>query len=418
MPRGDRAVAPFLIRMRTLAIGVIALALGAVTAAPGWAADGDRLRYYLQLRGQDSNPWTGVHDHWGLSLGANLGRHWGLELSADTFERRIKSGGRTLGESGILALVPQVRLRYPLLDDRLVPYLVGGVGVAFTTFNDRKPLTPPVSIEDTEHRLPVATIGAGIEYYFADNLAVGVELKYLVADDTAMRVDGARHSQQIESLFTTVGLRLLIPEHRPQPPVAPGEPAPRRLYFGVRIGAAIATDTDAFSNTEIGPEPPAYFGVGNQFFGAALGMDFGRHWGVELGIDGYEIDLAAPGLGSLAEIAVLHAIPQIRLRYPLMGGRLVPYVIGGVGLGYAERNDRKGAGIGLDIETSGFGIAAAGGGGIEYFVASNIALGVEARYLTNRGHTIRIEDGAEASGHYDAVTVGLTLRVVLAQFGR
>jgi hypothetical protein len=55
---------------------------------------------------------------------------------------------------------------------------------------------------------------------------------------------------------------------------------------------------------------------------------------------------------------------------------------------------------------------------MEYFVASNIAVGLEARYLANRGHTVRIAGGREASGHYDSVSVALTLRVVLAEFGR
>jgi len=404
--------------MRALATGLIMLALGVAHAAPSWAEDSDRVRYYLHLRGQDTNPLTGVHDHWGFSLGANLDRHWGLELSADTLERRVKQGGRTLGEFSIGALVPQVRLRYPLFDDRLVPYIVGGVGVAFTDFNDRKPQVPPVSIKGTEQTFVVGTIGAGLEYYVADNLAVGVEVKYLAAGDTTLRLDGARHSQQVESLFLTLGLRLLVPEHRPQPPVAPGEPASRRLYFGVRAGAAVATDTSAFSNVEIRPEPPAYFGSGNQFVGAAFGMDFGRHLGVELAADGYEVVLAAPSGGSLIEVAVMHAIPQLRLRYPLLDGRLVPYALGGVGLGYVEQNDRKGAGIGVDVETSTLGLAAAVGAGMEYFAASNIAVGLEARYLTNRGHTVQLDGGRQASGHYDAVTVAVTLRIFLAQFGR
>jgi opacity protein-like surface antigen len=407
--------------MRALAIGLVALALGAASTAPAWAQDSDRVRYYLHLRGQDSNPWTGVHDHWGLSLGANLGRYWGLELSADTFERRVEGLGRTLGEYGVVALVPQLRLRYPFLDNRLVPYLVGGVGVAFTHFNDRKPRTPPdqrVDIKGTDQSLVVGTIGAGIEYYFADNLAVGAEVKYLIADDTTLRLDGAAHSQQVASLFTTLGLRLLVPEHRPRPPVVPGEPSPYRLYFGFRVGAAVATDTDAFSNVTIRPEPPAYFGSGNQFFGAALGMDIGRYLGVELAFEAYEVILANDALGSLAEVAVLDIIPQLRVRYPLLGGRLVPYAIGGVGVGYAERNDRKQAAVGLDIDTSTWGLAAAVGAGIEYFVASNIAFGLETRYLTNRFHTVRIGGGPESSGHYDVVTVALTLRVILANFGR
>jgi len=407
--------------MRALAIGLAVLALGAAPAATAWAQDSDRVRYYLHLRAQDTNPLTGVHDHWGLSLGANLGRYWGLELSADTFERHVEGLGRTLGEYGVVALVPQLRLRYPFLDDRLVPYLVGGVGVAFTDFNDRKPRTPPdqrVDIKGTEQSLVVGTIGAGLEYYFADNLAVGAEVKYLIAGDTTLQLNGNSHSQQVASLFTTLGLRLLVPEHRPQPPVVAGETAPYRLYFGLRIGAAVATDTDAFSNVTIRPEPPAYFGSGNQFFGVALGMDLGRYLGVELALEAYEIILANDALGSLAEVALLDVIPMLRLRYPLLGGRLVPYAIGGIGVGYAERNDRKQAAVGVDIDTSTWGLAAAVGAGIEYFVASNIAFGLETRYLTNRFHTVQVAGGPESSGHYDAVTVALTLRVVLANFGR
>jgi opacity protein-like surface antigen len=113
----------------------------------------------------------------------------------------------------------------------------------------------------------------------------------------------------------------------------------------------------------------------------------------------------------------MHVIPQLRLRYPVLDGRVVPYALAGVGVGYVERNDRKQAGMGVDIENSTWGVAAALGAGVEYFVASNIALGLEARYLTNRGHTVRIGT-REDSGHYDALTVALTLRVFLARFGR
>jgi opacity protein-like surface antigen len=404
--------------MRTLAWCLVLLALGALAPVLGWAEDSDRLRYYLQLRGQDTNPWTKVHDHWGLSLGANLGRYWGLELSVDTFEREVQKEGDTLGEYGVVALVPQVRLRYPMFDDRLVPYLVAGAGVAMTEFNDRKPRSPPrgrVAIEGADTSLVVGTLGAGLEYYFAENLAIGAEVKYLFAGDPTFQIDGARHSQPVASLFTTLGLRLLVPERQP-PPVL--ESAGARLYFGVRAGSAVSTDTHAFASAEIRPEPPAYFSSGNQLFGAALGLDVGRYLGVELAADAYEIVLATPARGSLTEVAILHVVPQLRVRYPLLNGRLSPYVLGGVGFGYVEVNDRKPAGNDVDIKASRYGLAATVGGGIEYFVASNIAVGLETRYLTNRGHTLRIDGGREASGHYDAVTVALTLRVFLARFGR
>lgn len=416
MNPGDEGTAHWR-HMRLLVSSLAAVLVGAVFAAPAWAEDSDRFRYYLQLRGQDTNPWTGVHDHWGLSLGFNFDRHWGLELSSDVFERDVEKGGRRLGEYGVVALVPQVRARYPLLNDRLVPYVVAGVGVAVTDFNDRKQLAPPgPRVESSHANVLAGTLGAGIEYYFADNLAAGVELKYLFADDPSFNIGGTRHTQQVSGLFTTVGLRVLVPELRPPAP-APDEIAPARLYIGARIGTAISTDTNAFSNAEIRPEPPAYFGHGNQFFGAVLGMDFGRHWGVELAADGYEVILATPTFGSLTEQALVHLIPQLRVRYPLLDGRVVPYALGGVGLSYAEINDRKRPSSDGDIQSSTYGVAAAVGAGIEYFVASNVALGLETRWVTDRGHTLRVS-GREASGHYDAVITAFSLRVYLAGFGR
>jgi opacity protein-like surface antigen len=263
----------------------------------------------------------------------------------------------------------------------------------------------------------VGTIGAGIEYYFADNLAVGVELKRLIAGDQTLSIDGERHSQEVASTFLTLGLRILVPELAP-PSASPRlEPAATRLYLGLRAGGAISTDTHNFSSADIRPEPPAYFSTANQFFGAALGVDVGRHLGVEVAADGYEAVLATADRGSLTEVAVMHLIPQLRLRYPVLDGRVVPYALAGVGAGYVERNDRKGAGVGVDIETGTWGVAAALGAGVEYFVASNIALGLEARYLTNRGHSVRIGT-REDSGHYDALTLAFTLRVFLARLGR
>jgi hypothetical protein len=146
-------------------------------------------------------------------------------------------------------------------------------------------------------------------------------------------------------------------------------------------------------------------------------MDFGRYWGLEIALDGYEVILATPAFGSLTEQAVAHVIPQLRVRYPLLNGRVVPYALGGVGLSYAEINDRKRPSSDGDIQSSTYGVAVAVGAGIEYFVASNVSLGLETRWVTDRGHTLRVS-GHEASGHYDAVITAFALRVYLAGFGR
>jgi opacity protein-like surface antigen len=404
-PRADRPV--------RLALGGLLVLLAAL-AAPAAAQDSDRPRFYLGLRGMGTNPATGVHDPWGLSLGASLGRYWGVELSADAFERFPRIEGRTIGEYGILALVPQLRLRYPLLDGRLTPYVLGGIGIGFTDLNDVKPPAFTARIEH-ESSMLLGSVGTGIEYFIADNIALGVELKYIVAEEQTLVFNGARHTLDLDSLLTSFSMRVFFPELRPAPLAEQRPQAPHRLYFVARLGGAVSVD-DTLGGLRVKHEPPAYFETANQFFGLGLGLDFARHFSVELAVEGYEVRLAVPGLGSIGEYSVAALLPQARLRYPLLDGRVVPYLIGGVGLSQGEFNDTKPRGRFVDIDGSNtYGVAAALGGGIEYFVASNVAVGVETRYLMSRGHSIRV-DGRRHAGNLDSVAVMLALRVMLADF--
>ena len=52
----------------------------------------------------------------GMSVGVDLGRHRSLEVAADVFETALQHGplDRTIGELGVLTVIPQARLRYPL----------------------------------------------------------------------------------------------------------------------------------------------------------------------------------------------------------------------------------------------------------------------------------------------------------------
>jgi opacity protein-like surface antigen len=400
--------------------GIVAAAVFvflACVASIAHGEDSDRVRFYLGLRGQDSNPGAGVHDAWGLSLGANLGKYWGVEMSADAYELRVKGGGARVGEYGVVALVPQLRLRYPFFGDRLVPYIVGGVGVGLTEFNDRKPPGFGVSIQDKSSSVLVGTLGGGLEYFIADNIAVGAEAKYVLAGDTTIRINGTPRDQKIQSPLFSVALRMFVPELRPAPMVEHDQPIGSRLYFGVRAGAAFTTDRSGFQSLTLEPEPPAYFSEGNQLFGALLGLDLGRHWGVELAAEGYEARLADSTLGSPKEVAIVTVIPHVRWRYPLWGGRLVPFVSAGVGLGHVELNDSKPPSLIRNPQGSSFGVAAAVGGGVEYFVASNISVGLDARYQTSRGHTFQL-DGRDRDAHADAVILALTLRAYVWKFDR
>jgi opacity protein-like surface antigen len=401
-----------------------AIAFGAAAGLAS-AEDSDRPRGYLHLKFRDTNTLTGVHDYYGFALGANLNRYLGVELSGDRFELFPEiSGIGTIGEYGVFALMPQIRLRYPLLRDRLVPYVIGGAGIALTEFNDRK--TPSdtagrpisalgMSIQDESTTL-VGTLGAGIEYFLADNIALGVEFKYLFAGDQALTVGGTRHTFNASSPLTSFGLRFFYPELRPDSPADIRERTPLRLYLAFRAGMALATDWELAPGVEASPVPAAWGDLG-KFFGASLGLDFGRHVGVELAVDGYEVALGVSGLGTIGEYATYSFAPALRLRYPLVGERLVPYGTAGVGVVHAEFNDRKPRGADLQIDADSYAAGVVVGAGIEYFVASNIALGLESRYLYSPGHRITIGGRAE-DATIQMLAVAISLRAYLFAFTR
>ena len=315
------------------------------------AEDSDRFRPYVGLRFFDTNPATGVHDLFGFSLGANLNRYFGVELSGDRYEvfPDISPYG-TIGEYGVFALIPQVRVRYPVFEDKLVPYIIGGVGAAFTQFNDRKPRGFGLSIQDQSSTVVAGTAGLGIEYFIADNIAVGIEAKYLFAPDPTLVVQGNREKVKISAPLFTFGMRMFYPELTPAPMAEAREHVPTRLYVGVRAGGAVILNSELIPGLEAEPTNNAIGGALTKYFGVSGGFNFGRYLGLEIALDGYEVNLDLSGAGNIGEYAVYTAIPYVRLRYPMAGDRLQPYLLGGFGYGYTEFNDRKPPGENLSIE--------------------------------------------------------------------
>jgi opacity protein-like surface antigen len=381
-----------------------------------FAEDSDVFRWYLQGKFRDTDNNTGVHDYYGFGLGANFNRYLGFELSGDHFEifPRVRGLG-TVGEYGVFALMPQVRVRFPLWRDRLVPYVIGGGGIALTDFNDRKQPAFGLQVKD-ESNTWAATLGAGVEYFVADNIAMGVEFKYLFAGDQTLKVGTATTTVNASNPLVSFNLRLFYPELHPPAPVEAREPAPARFYLGFRIGGAIPTTSDLAPGIENRPLPSAIGGVLDEYYGLAFGLDFGKYLGAELAVEGYEIVMGLKGLGSIGEYAIYTFVPQLRVRYPLAGGRLVPYAVGGVGVGHVEFNDRKPHGENMAIDANDNGIAATAGVGLEYFITGNIAAGVETKYSYTGGHTITI-NGHPETATAQAVLASIGLRVYFWDFG-
>jgi opacity protein-like surface antigen len=225
------------------------------------------------------------------------------------------------------------------------------------------------------------------------------------------------HKVHASTPLTSIGVRLFYPELRPAPMADAREPTLARLYLGLRAGVALLPDTDLTSEIEARPVPGAIGGELAPYYGVALGLDLNRHVGVELAAEGYEVVLARRGLGSVGEYAIYTFVPELRLRYPIEEGRVVPYGILGVGLGHAEWNDRKPRADHMSIKANTNSIAAVVGAGIEYFVTRNIAVGLESKYLYSPGHEIKVEGRGE-DATLQAVEVTFGLRVYLASFGR
>ncbi len=173
---------------------------------------------------------------------------------------------------------------------------------------------------------------------------------------------------------------------------------------------------EVFSGIEAAAEPPAYFDTLDQLFGLAVGMNFGRNFGAEISFETFELVLHRPGLGDITEQAIYTVLPQFRMRHPLLDGRVVPYALAGLGIGISERNDGKPAGMDLVLDGNDLGIAASLGGGIEYFVTSNIAFNLEARYLFLRGQTLQIDGGPELQGNLDSALFSFGIRIYLGDF--
>ena len=394
-----------------------ALLLASTLATPAAAEDSDQLRGYFQLKLQGTSGLTGTHDYYGFGVGLNLNRYVGVELSGDHFEIFPKITGRgTIGEYGVFAIMPQVRLRLPLLEGRLVPYVIAGAGIAMTDFNDRKQPAFGVEVKDRS-TTPVGTVGAGIEYFLADNVSVGLEFKYLFAGDQTLSVAGQSHRINASTPLTSFGLRLFYPELRPTASSEFREPAPARLYFAGRAGVAIQTNSELAHGVEARPMPYAIGGELNEYFGIAFGLDIRRYLGAELAIEGYEVVLGIPGVGSVDEYAVYAVMPQVRFRWPLLGDRLVPYAIAGVGVAQTETNDKKPRGASVSTSGHTTSVAFTVGAGIEYFVTSRIALGVESKYFYSPGHSIKV-NGQSEDATLQSVVASVGLRVYLFDFGR
>jgi opacity protein-like surface antigen len=403
---------------------VLALAGVLGTGVVARAQDTDQLRGYLQARAglfyltdptfiNNGVKADQIQDTIGVSVGLNLNRYFGVELAGDMYEPSFQfSGGNPSGLGGTIAeykvwtLVPQVRLRYPLLGGRLTPYVLGGVGVSFVQINDRKPPAFGIALSGSNKSVAV-TAGIGVEYFLLDNLALGVEAKYVYAGEHDLQVGPLSGTANPSALLTTIGFRLLWPEAAPDggpvPPVTPPDPSRIRGYFQARVGGAFFPDTNLIGNVQTD--------VAQVGFGLSIGADVSRYFSVEIAADTTETDVNFAGEGKFGEYALWSIIPQVRVRYALLDGRLVPYAVAGVGVGWSEFSDITPRVQGVTINAKGMSVVGSIGLGIEYFIASNLAVGLDTKYLIWGSQPFEIQGQVAGSVHPNTLYSSLGLRI-------
>jgi opacity protein-like surface antigen len=148
----------------------------------------------------------------------------------------------------------------------------------------------------------------------------------------------------------------------------------RRLYFFVGTGAAFVLDDHFAGDVDLDTAD----GI-NVSLGGGVGYNLGRHWGLELQIQGTEPDLRSGTRGKIDELSNITFVPAARLRWPLGDGRWVPYTSAGVGISVTDVNDA--AKPYVKASTDSTTVVGSIATGVEYFLTPNVAAGVELRSL-------------------------------------
>lgn len=311
---------------------------------------------YVHMRSGEFDTVWGVQDMWGFGIGADLTRHVGLELAFDTYEKDFDPFGTKLGEQSLLSLVPQVRLRLPLANDRVVPYVVVGAGIGWYDFNDPTRDGYGKNVDDQGNEL-VVTAGVGIDLFINKHVAFNLEGKYIWLDDLNISVDGTPGTFELADFVGTFGFRAYLEDAEALALFDAIDEPPIRLYFGAAFGGGVITDGNWIPGVELVPEMASLGSIG-QSVELALGANFGRHLSVEIPADYYESVIELNNLagvnGGVGEYSTYAVIPNLRFRWPIKDGRIVPYLMAGFGATYGEVNDRFDNGNNVPVDSKGF----------------------------------------------------------------
>lgn len=346
----------------------------------------------------------------GGSIGADIGRYFGAAFAFDYAKTDLdEPSGKKAGDYSTSMFLGQLRLRYPMLAGRLVPYMLVGGGMGLGEFSGRKDFSYNVRASDWA---PLGVAGVGADYFIARDLALNLEAKYFFDFHPDVQVNGVTHALTANAVGVYVGLRAYLDDWATGPYArSASEPPPHdsdafRPYIALRGGKAIFTQPGAISNLTI-DRSSGILGSG------AVGANFNRHWGAELGFEYTRAQLRSPGFGRVSGYPVGTVAALVRFRYPIWHERISPYLIAGPGLGFAQEGDPDlpNAQTGFHAPTT-WTLVGVFGGGVDYFLADNVAFDVEVKQTSFFDTTVHF-GGKDQTLKPDFLSVSAGLRIFL-----
>lgn len=318
-----------------------------------------------------------------LTVGADLSKYWGIEFAVDYTKTDLVSPTMgTLGDFSTIAGIGQIRVRYPSPSGRFVPYATAGFGNGFGDFSGRKNFA---FNGGGRGWAPFGIISVGGEYFIYRNIAMGLELKDVFGYRPDFTVNGQKEALDADNIGLLFSTRVYLdgPNTGPKGSNANLPPAKDsnalRFYVAVRGGRGLFTDRKKLDSNGI--DIDSWSGP---MVSGGFGANINRYWGAEFAFEYGRAQLRSPANLRLTGYPVWTTLILGRLRYPVMEDRLVPYLLLGGGLGWAETGDR-------DFPESQFNFhsaqqstfVGAAGVGVDYFIQDDLALTLETRSTFN-----------------------------------
>ena len=370
-------------------------------------------------------PQSAVELNLGGGVGYNIDRHWGVELQVNGVDPWLRSeSAGAVKRIAVLTFVPAVRYRWLLDDGQLVPYLTGGVGFSS---NDVHGNFAPYASASTTQTTVVGSLSAGFDYFLSGNVAAGLELRSLIhpsqdAEATYQNPRTGRITRYDDS--TNLTAISLLAHLR----VFPGQPAgpdgSDRHFFLADHGPFDTDEVRAYvsglfgydfiwdRNAGAGVRLRDAGGDANLTKGGAVGVNIDRNWGAEVQLLYTMLNLRQTTGPRFAKLDVFEVLPAIRYRYPLLGGRLVPFLIGGIGTSFLDTAEHrptfesrggKRVVVYPQFDPGGPAIVGLLGAGIEYFLNHHLSVGliVPLHLYSTVATTFRAEGHKTRTGFAD-----------------